>query len=155
MKDLALLFLLMGLGCLLGAVLFKKGERKKGFLPEPVNLQTPRDWAYGSVPTGLGFLLASIGLFVGSRLLTLIGLFSTVPFALVFMALKPRWIQPDWLLWLRDHYPAQMVEFMLDRARQNSKGWEARVFTQAGLEDWAAEMAQQYEAQVFIRPRNS
>lgn len=143
MAWVAVFFLFAGVGCSVGAIQFKLGKMKAGFLPLPTNPQIPRDWPYGLGPGGIGSLLTGIGLLVDNRTLAMIGILGIVPFGLVLMAWKPRWVQPDWLLWLRDHYEEPVLEFMLDRAR-NDKTWNQQVSTQEGLETWAEEMVQQY-----------
>jgi hypothetical protein len=67
---------------------------------------------------------------------------------MVLGAGKPRWLQPRWLLWLKDNYPDQM-ETLLKDARQDSWAWQERARTQQGLEEWAREVAGEPHPRVY------
>ena len=122
----------------IGAIQFKRGKRKAAFLPLPINIEIPTHWFYMGWPVGIGSLLTGIGFAIDNRTLGMIGLFGVMPFALVFAIWKPRWLKPDWLIWLEDKYGTNIVEYLLEQAR-NDKTWEQRVSTQEGLEAWAKE----------------
>jgi hypothetical protein len=143
--DVILLFLLAAILCPIVAIQLKQGKMKTAFIPLPINPEIPVDWPYGLWPVGVGSFLAGTGIFVESRTLILIGLFGAILFAFVFMFWKPRWLKPDWLLWLEDHYDQSTIDFMFDQARQD-KSWSRRISTQEGLEAWAREMEQKYRS---------
>ena len=141
----ALFFLLGGVVMLVGAIRVKQGRTKIAFLPKSPTLLGARDWGYALLPASIGAISSSIGVLLNNRMLAAIGLLGSVLCSFIFMFSKPRWIQPDWLLWLRDHYTPPMVDFMLNQALYDPKKWEWRISTQEGLEAWAAEMAEAYQ----------
>ena len=106
MSDVCMIavFLVGGIVGIDVAITFKRGKRRAGFLPVPSNLQIPRYWHYGSLPIGIECLVVVIGFLTDSRPLALFGLFGGTLIALVFMGMKPRWLEPQWMSWLRDHY---------------------------------------------------
>ena len=63
---------------------------------------------------------------------------------MVFMLIKPRWLAPRWLVWLRDNYDWEMIEFMADQTHQD-RNWNQRASTQERLEAWAKEMEAKYK----------
>ena len=71
--------------------------------------------------------------------------FSMMLSALVLMIWKPRWLKPQWLLWLEDNYP-YLIDTLLEEARKEGKAWEAKVRTQENLEEWAKQTAGRYGA---------
>jgi hypothetical protein len=165
LTGLIVFFVILGMVSLYHAWQVKNGHRKRSFLLER-NLYAPKDAHYGDFPLGLGLLLAALGLAMGSqegniaevrfwRTMFFVGFFGGVGLSVLFAIFKPKFVKPKWLLWLEAHYDRATVAYMFDQARRNPKSWEWKISTQEGLEKWAAEMAQQYEAQVFIRPRNS
>lgn len=133
--------------CPIMAIQLKHGKMKTAFLPLPINPEIPVNWPYGLWPVGLGALLTGTGFIIANRLLMMIGLFGVTPFALVFLFWKPRWLKPDWLLWLEDTYDQHMLDFMFQQARLD-KTWSQKVATQEGLEVWAKEMEQKYRSYI-------
>jgi hypothetical protein len=141
MKDETLVLLFFFSAAILGpigAIQFKRGRTKASFLSLPINTEIPSHWFYMGWPIGVGSLLTGIGFAIDSRTLAMVGLFGAFPFGLLFAIWKPRWLKPNWLVWLEDKYDANTVEFLLEQAR-NDKSWEQRVSTQEGLEAWAEE----------------
>ena len=60
---------------------------------------------------------------------------------LVTLVWQPTWLKPAWLQWLEANY-GPGLEKMFKKARQMGPSqWEAQVKTQAGLEQWANEVA--------------
>lgn len=167
MKDVFLCFVLLIMGILFvrGAQGIKSGRNKRDFLTER-NLTVPKDGHYGYLPMGLGWIIFAISLLANiimgveldseiGRTVGLTGLFGGGILCFVFMFVKPNFVKPQWLLWLESHYDKTTIAYMFAQARRNPESWERKISTQEGLEKWAAEMAQQYEAQFFIRSRNS
>jgi hypothetical protein len=124
------------------AIQFKRGKMRDYFLPLPMNLVIPANGHYGGWPGGIASLLMGIGYVTDNRVIAIIGV-AIFPLALVLMVWKPRWLKPDWLLWLEAHYDEDVIDFMFKQAR-NEKKWGKRVSTQEGLETWAEETAQKY-----------
>lgn len=70
-------------------------------------------------------------------------LFSFVVMPMMFVSLilgawTPKWLQPQWLVYLEDEYGSVMWK-LLEEARKDVPNWEKRVRTQEGLEAWAEE----------------
>lgn len=153
MTDLpfAIIFLIAGIGFLFGAIHAKRGGSKFMFMLE-TNPVAPVDGVYAAIPFGIGAILVSIGAVIAdvyiTRWLFGIGLGGGIFFGFILMAWKPRWLKPDWLLWLEDRYGASMLEFMFDQARKEGRSWGRRVATQEGLERWAEEMEQKYRSYI-------
>ena len=66
-----------------------------------------------------------------------------VLFALPMVTLiwQPVWLKPAWLQWLEANY-GPVMEKLFKKARQMGVSqWEAEVKTQAGLEQWADNIA--------------
>jgi hypothetical protein len=59
---------------------------------------------------------------------------------LLFNYLQPSFLKPDWLRWLeREH--GDIINHLVEEAnRMGLEVWEKRVETQAGLEDWVAQV---------------
>jgi hypothetical protein len=99
---------------------------------------------YGAIPLGVSLIVS--GVVISDTLpeeVERIGGWIVATMFLVTMVLgawRPRWLQPRWLLWLKDNYPDQM-EALLEDARRDSWTWQERVSTQPGLEEWAKEVA--------------
>ena len=96
--------------CPITALQLKCGKMKTAFLPLPINPEIPIDWVYGLWPVGLGGLLTGFGIIIESRALILVGLFGMLPIVFVFMFWKPRWLKPDWLLWLEESYDQSTID---------------------------------------------
>ena len=137
----------------ISALDFKSGKMKSSFLPLPVNTQIPVHHAYTGWPLGFFGLVSALGWVIESRPVLLIGIFGGLLLAIVFMAWKPDWLKPDWLLWLEAHYDAATLHFMYYQARHDEAAWVERAETQAGLEAWAKEMEGLY--QDWLRQRHN
>jgi hypothetical protein len=151
MRDLLMvvLFLIIGVGLLIGALSAKRGNSKFMFLLEP-NPVVAVDIVYGLIPLGIGCILVAISGMIDdiqiTRWLIGIGLGGGVVIGLILIAWKPHWLKPDWLHWLEEHYDEPTREFMFAQARKAGKAWNKRVATQEDLEAWAEEIAYQYRS---------
>jgi hypothetical protein len=117
-SDASVAVFLVGIGVymLFVARMTRVGRMKEwfAFRPNPV---LPKDIVYGATPLGIGFILAGLGFAIGSRYITLLGLFGGGILGFAFMFWKPRWLKPDWLLQLEHEYGPDLAERMLQNAQ--------------------------------------
>ena len=122
------------------------GYLKRMFIRERATGAFSRNTAYALMPAGL-FLLSfyPISLWnedgpMGDPLaLAVLAVLFVLP--LVTLVWQPTWLKPAWLQWLEAHY-GPVLEKMFKAARQMGiPQWEAQVKTQAGLEQWADDLA--------------
>jgi hypothetical protein len=141
-------FFIAGFGFLASAIFAKRGRIKHMFILK-INPARPVDGIYATIPLGISCILLSIAWFTygtpSSVYLARFAIIGGIVFSFVFMAWKPRWLKPDWLLWLEEHYDMPTRAFMFEQARHEGT-WSQRISTQKGLETWAEEMAQQYRS---------
>ena len=56
---------------------------------------------------------------------------------------QPWWLKPAWLRWLEKEH-GDIIHLLWEDVRQDRWGWEQRVRTQAGLEEWVAEVRRKH-----------
>ena len=56
---------------------------------------------------------------------------------------QPWWLKPAWLRWLEKEH-GDIIHLLWEDVRQDRGGWEQRVRTQAGLEEWVAEVRRKH-----------
>jgi hypothetical protein len=87
-----------------------------------------------------------IGGLVDNNLIIFTGLGGGVIVGFVFIAWKPQWMKPDWLLWLEEHYDQSTIRFMFAQVRRDRSHFKkVRSCTQEELYAWAEEMSHKYE----------
>ncbi len=107
----------------------------------------PQAIVYATIPTGLGFIEICIILALSpimdfdtaQKMITLL-VGPTFALGFVFAIWQPNWIKPYWVRWLEGNYK-QEIYGLIAAAREDAEAWERRVATQAGLEEWAKEVA--------------
>lgn len=52
---------------------------------------------------------------------------------------QPWWLKPAWLRWLEKEH-GDIIHLLWEDVRKDRWGWERRVHTQKGLEEWVAEV---------------
>ncbi len=121
------------------------GTYKKWYLGP--HIFPPQAIVYGAIPfgiSGIGLCLAGIiSIFLDfNAVICIVGIFvfpSTI-FGFILAAWRPKWIKPHWVRWLEEYYGDKIYILIAD-AQNNPAVWEVRVSTQAGLEEWAEEVA--------------
>ena len=104
------------------------------------------DVIYGSLPLGIGAVLVGVGGLVDNNPIIFTGFGGGVIVGYVFIAWKPRWMKPDWLLWLEEHYDRSTIRFMFAQVRRDRSHFKrVRSCTQEELYTWAEEMARKYQ----------
>jgi hypothetical protein len=135
-----------------GVVLFafgiaaKRGQARTRVLFMGVTnpLVAPVDSVYALFPFGFGSVMMGIGFALSSPILAGIGLAGGVVAGFVMMIWKPRWLKPDWLLWLEQHYDRSTIEYMFTQVRRNKSQFQkVRTCTREQFEVWAQEMAEE------------
>lgn len=56
---------------------------------------------------------------------------------------QPWWLKPKWLRWLEEEH-GDIIELLWEDVRKDQWGWERRVRTQKGLEEWVKEVRRKY-----------
>jgi hypothetical protein len=146
--QVVIFFFAAGFVILVSGLAAKRGHpRTRGLFMFETNPLVSVDAVYGSLPIGLGSILVGIAFVLNSKALALLGLGGGTILGFVFIIWKPRWMKPDWLLWLEEHYDRSTIEFMFDQVRHD-RTWSKRVSTQEELEAWAEEMAHEHELEL-------
>jgi hypothetical protein len=144
----AIMFGGAGLALIAFGVTGKRGHaRTRPLYMKIINpLVAPVDGVYAAIPVGIGFVLIGIGLVLDSAILAGIGLAGGTVVGFVFIAWKPCWMKPNWLLWLEEHYEQPTIRFMFAQVRRDRSHFKkVRSCTQEELYAWAEEMAHKYE----------
>jgi hypothetical protein len=126
------------------------GYLKRMFIQEKMTGVYSRNTAYALMPAGL-FLLSFYPIFLWkgdkpledtSSLVVLIVLFVLPLLTLVW---QPVWLKPAWLQWLEANYKPVLEKMFKAARKMGVSQWEAQVKTQAGLEQWADDLARKHK----------
>jgi hypothetical protein len=137
---LPLLLLLMGsvISLTFGVLVRIGGVRYWWAVPYYAAGQEP----FVSLPIGLFLLFTFIGVLSPARLKLFfvsiaIGCGLSV---LIFLAVQPRFLKPEWLQWLEDNHKEHVPLLRREARQMGAFQWARRVKTQAGLEQWVGEV---------------
>lgn len=125
-------------------VLFYMGIWKYWFLADYVHVIAAPFRVYLTLPTGVAMFLLAWELQFPSMEASggwgLYGACITILIGVVVAALRPRYLVPRWIKWLeREH--KSIVPLLIEEGRKMGRlNWQARVWTQKGLEEWIEEV---------------
>ena len=143
---LPLLLLLVGsVMSLTFGVLIRTG-RVRYWWAMPGNYYAYAQGPFVALPIGLCLLFMLIGALSPARL--------KLPFvfiaggcglsALIFLAVQPRFLKPNWLQWLEGHHKEHLALLQHEAEQMGHFQWARRVKTQAGLEQWVEEVLRKH-----------
>jgi hypothetical protein len=141
------LFLGLGLGSLLLGISIRAGKYKTWWLIKSTPI-VPVAAAYIGIPFSIPLFVLALSAFLPDlharrRALDIMGV-SLVAVSILAIW-RPRWLAPKWLLWLEDNHADIIYPLLQKEARKmGGQAWESRVRTQAGLEQWVAEVRRQH-----------
>jgi hypothetical protein len=143
--------LVIGFSLIAFGILGRQGWRRtRPLYMETINpLVAAVDAIYGATAVGVGFVLVGAGLALDNAILTGIGLGGGVIAGFVLMIWKPRWLIPEWLLWLKESYDDDTIKYMFTQVRHNRSQYRrVQKCNQEQFEMWAQEMAERYKHEV-------
>ncbi len=139
--GLGLFFLIIGIKIRLGR--WRGIYAAKGY---PVYM--PRALASVGIPLALTFfsmgILAILPIAKEDRgNIFLYGTFPLLIMTYILAIWQPWWLKPKWLRWLEKEH-GEIIGILWEDVRKDRRGWERRVRTQQGLEEWVAEVRQKH-----------
>ncbi len=123
------------------------GVLKYWFLAERVPGVAPRFGAYLGVPVGIGLLLIASSPLLSSVEVRrkVLWVACAVMIGGSFVAvLRPSFIVPKWIKQLEQEH-ASIIPLLIEEGRKMGRlNWQARVWTQKGLEQWVEEVCRRH-----------
>lgn len=103
-----------------------------------------RGGIYGYIPMGLLFLLYSYYENIASAHISYLNYYYVVFGFLIICILylsirKPRWIKPEWILWV-EKYPKKVIQAMAEDVK-NNPDWEMNTVDEKALNKWAKRLS--------------
>lgn len=146
-KHLILVLFCGGFGaiCLIIGLQVRTGTWKAWFATERIPGSVSPSFAFGLIPTGLLFLSMVFASMFESE--TRLVLFNCLGFPLLILTItlpiwQPWWILPAWYRWLKECH-SDIISLLREEAQEmGRRGFQERVSTQEGLEQWIAEVRQ-------------
>ncbi len=137
----------IGIGFLLLGISVRLGRFKSWWLLK-FNPIVPEIGAYLGIPASITFFVwASIAFFSDVDTRRQIFVYCGGPSLIVTFLLsiwRPRWLAPKWLLWLEDYHNDVLPLLKKEAQHMGGREWEDRVYTQADLEQWVAEVRRKH-----------
>jgi hypothetical protein len=132
-----------GFFCLAFGLAIRLGLTKQWWLVYDTPL-TPSAWAYWSIPFSVVLFTMGCVVFIPDietrrRAFLYVGFFGFIP-SLILAMIRPRWLVPPWLRWLEDNHRGILSLLKYEARKMGGNEWNRRVRTQAGLEEWVAEV---------------
>jgi hypothetical protein len=130
---------------LASGLLMQSGVWKAWFATKRVPVLVPTSYYFGFIPAGLGLLSAGLVFVVGHNAGSVLLCCAVLPclaLSIVLAVWQPWWIKPAWYRWLEERH-GDIIPLLQEEARAMGRWkWQRRVATQAGLEQWVAEVRQ-------------
>lgn len=138
-------FIALGLGTYLGLDKFWWWSESTPVVPTGI--------AFGAFPAGLMFFLLAYIFYsqdqgvISAEIRDNLLYYGVTPlmfFSLLFSVWQPRWLRPQWMLWL-ETYHRSILPLLREEARKEGwQSWNKQVQTQEGLEAWVAEVRRKH-----------
>jgi hypothetical protein len=144
----------VGLLLIIMGVLIRIGRHKRWYLVDDNSMFYHKAVYYAFIPMGLASMfLAALPLLPtggsGQDLVTY-AFFLLMGIGVLLTFWQPRWLKPDWVCWLEENH-TDILDLLIKEARKTS-GWEQRVSTQTGLEQWVVEIRQKHDLLPGVAP---
>lgn len=144
--GLLYVFLSIGLFMLIWGILVQTGLIRAWWLLES-NPIAPEAANYLGIPASVAFFIVALSAYFPNvedrRQIFGYGLVALVA-AFIVAVWRPRWLTPKWLLWLEEHHHDILGLLRQDARELGGREWSKRTRTQAGLEEWVAEVRRKH-----------